>query len=109
MAPEYGATCGFFPVDAETLRYLRFSGRCDEQVALVEAYCTRAGAVPHRRVAGRRSTPTRWSWTWRTVEPSVAGPKRPQDRVALFATKKSFEQALPSLVKPKKKAVAPLR
>ena len=62
MAPEYGATCGIFPVDAETLRYLRFTGRSEEQVALVEAYCRRR-AVPHRRLARRRTIRTHWNWT----------------------------------------------
>jgi len=105
MAPEYGATCGFFPVDAETLRYLRFSGRSEEQVALVEAYAREQGLF-----LDASSTDAVYSDTLEldlgTVEPSVAGPKRPQDRVALFSTKKSFEEALPSLIKPKKKDAA---
>ena len=76
MAPEYGATCGIFPVDAETLRYLRFTGRADEQVALVEAYAQGAGAVPHRRRRPSRCTPTRWSWTsapWSRAWPGRSG------------------------------------
>ena len=82
MAPEYGATCAIFPIDAETLRYLRFTGRSDEQVALVEAYArSRAsGTTPTRR---SRPSPRRCRSTSATVEPSLAGPKRPQDRVAL--------------------------
>ena len=51
MAPEYGATCGIFPVDAETLRYLRLTGRSEEQVALVEAYYKEQGALPHRQLS----------------------------------------------------------
>ena len=102
MAPEYGATCGFFPVDAETLRYMRFSGRGDEIVALAEAYAREQGLF-----LTAESKDAAYSDTVEldlgSVEPSVAGPKRPQDRVGLFAAKRSFEQALPSLVKPKKK------
>ncbi|MES1206923.1 MAG: aconitate hydratase AcnA [Pseudomonadota bacterium] len=102
MAPEYGATCGFFPVDAETLRYMRFSGRSDEQVALTEAYCREQGLFQTEESPDAVYSDT-LELDLATVEPSVAGPKRPQDRVSLFAAKKSFEQALPSLVKPKKK------
>ena len=84
MAPEYGATCGIFPVDEETLRYLRLTGRSEEQIALVEAYCKEQGTVPHCRHAGsrvHRDARTRSQ----PVEPSVAGPKRPQDRVSSAA------------------------
>lgn len=101
MAPEYGATCGFFPVDDETLRYMKFSGRSDEQVALTDAYCREQGLF-----LTDSSKEAVYSDTVEldlgAVEPSVAGPKRPQDRVGLFAAKKSFEDALPSLVKAKK-------
>jgi aconitate hydratase len=105
MAPEYGATCGIFPIDAETLRYLRLSGRSAEQIALVEAYAREQGLFH-----GPGSKESVYSSTMEldlaSVIPSVAGPKRPQDRVALFNTRTSFQQALPSLVKPKKKATA---
>jgi aconitate hydratase len=101
MAPEYGATCGIFPVDDETLRYLRLTGRSAEQVALVEAYCKEQGIF-----AGPGTPEAEYSEVvtldLSTVEPSVAGPKRPQDRVALTAVKKSFTAALPGLAKPKK-------
>ncbi len=93
MAPEYGATCGIFPVDAETLRYLRFTGRSEAQIALVEAYY-RAQGLFHTA----DSPPAHYSDTLEldlcTVEPSVAGPKRPQDRVALHAARQSFADAL---------------
>ena len=102
MAPEYGATCGFFPVDAETLRYLRLSGRSDEQVALVEAYAREQGLFLDAGTKDATYSDT-LELDLGTVEPSVAGPKRPQDRVALFSAKKSFTDALPSLVKAKKK------
>jgi aconitate hydratase len=102
MAPEYGATCGIFPVDAETLRYLRFSGRSEEQVALTEAYFREQGMF-----YTAESKEPEYSDTLvldlGDVEPSVAGPRRPQDRTSLFRARQSFEQALPSLVKPKKR------
>jgi aconitate hydratase len=105
MAPEYGATCGIFPVDDETLRYLRLSGRSPDQIALVEAYCKEQGLF-----AGPGCREAEYSEVVQldlsTVEPSVAGPKRPQDRVALSDVKRSFETALPSLAKPKKAATA---
>jgi len=84
MAPEYGATCGFFPIDEETLRYLRFTGRQAAQVDLVEAYARAQGLW---REAGVED-PTfsdKLELDLATVEPSLAGPKRPQDRVALSA------------------------
>jgi aconitate hydratase len=106
MAPEYGATCGIFPIDAETLRYLRLSGRPDEQIALVDAYAREQGLfhTPDTKESEYSAT---LELDLASVVPSVAGPKRPQDRVALFSTRASFEQALPSLVKPKKKGAAP--
>ncbi|MEP6653436.1 MAG: aconitate hydratase AcnA [Myxococcales bacterium] len=105
MAPEYGATCGFFPVDAETLRYMRFSGRGDDQIALTEAYCREQGLFQTPQSPDAVYSET-LELDLGSVEPSVAGPKRPQDRVSLFATKQSFLQALPSLAKAKKKPVA---
>jgi len=101
MAPEYGATCGIFPVDAETLRYLTFSGRSAEQVALVEAYAREQGLF-HEASTPEAEYSDVVDLDLASVEPSVAGPKRPQDRVSLFKAKKSFEDALPSLAKPKK-------
>jgi len=106
MAPEYGATCGFFPVDAETLRFLRFSGRPEEQVALVEAYCREQGLFLTGESPEAEYTDV-LELDLATVVPSVAGPKRPQDRVNLFDTKRSFELALPSLTRAKKPGVVP--
>jgi aconitate hydratase len=103
MAPEYGATCGIFPVDAETLRYLSFSGRPAEQVALVEAYAREQGLF-HEATTPEAEYSDVVDLDLASVEPSVAGPKRPQDRVSLYKAKKSFEDALPSLAKPKKSA-----
>jgi len=99
MAPEYGATCGIFPVDAETLRYLRLTGRTEEQIALVEAYCREQGLF-HTTDAPEAQYSATLSLDLATVEPSVAGPKRPQDRVLLSQTPASFAQQLPALLGP---------
>ncbi len=99
MAPEYGATCGIFPVDAETLRYLRLTGRSEEQIALVEAYY-RAQGMFHTADAAEAEYSATLSLDLSTVEPSVAGPKRPQDRVLLSQTGPSFEKQLPALLGP---------
>ncbi|MGQ9548265.1 MAG: aconitate hydratase AcnA [Roseiflexus sp.] len=93
MAPEYGATCGFFPVDAETLTYLRGTGRSEDLVSLVEAYCREQGLFR------TDDTPiptfnTLLELDLSTVEPSVAGPRRPQDRVPLADLKPAFNQAM---------------
>jgi aconitate hydratase len=105
MAPEYGATCGIFPVDEETLRYLRFTGRSDEQVALVEAYMREQGLFHTKDTPEATYTDT-LSLDLGTVETSLAGPKRPQDRVRISEMKRNFEAAMPSL-KGKEKAKAP--
>jgi aconitate hydratase len=100
MSPEYGATCGIFPVDEETLRYLRVTGRNPEQIALVEAYCKEQG-IFHTKNALEATYSQVVELDLATVEPSVAGPRRPQDRVPLSHTPKSFRDALPSLLGPK--------
>ena len=82
MAPEYGATCGIFPIDQETIRYLRFTGRDDDRVALVEAYAKAQGMWREPGAADPAFTDT-LALDLASVEPSLAGPKRPQDRVAL--------------------------
>src|SRR4051812_37827356 len=94
MSPEYGATCGFFPVDDETLRYLRLTGREDEHVALVEAYCQENGLWHDPDEQPTYSQVVELDLS--TVEPSLAGPRRPQDRVPLAEAKRSFQEALPS-------------
>ena len=96
MAPEYGATCGIFPVDGETLRYLRSTGRPAEQVALVEAYCQEQGLFHSANTAEAAYTDT-LELDLTSVEPSMAGPTRPQDRVSLRDMKKSFIETLPKL------------
>jgi aconitate hydratase len=93
MAPEYGATCGFFPVDEETLRYLTDTGRTPEQVALVGAYAKAQGLFRTASTPDPVFTDT-LSLDLTTVEPSLAGPKRPQDRVALSGVKAGFIDAL---------------
>jgi aconitate hydratase len=93
MAPEYGATMGFFPVDSETLAYLQFTGRSHEQIALVEAYCKeqflfRTDSMPDPAFSDKLDLDLG------TVEPTVAGPKRPQDRVPLRQAKSSFTKVV---------------
>ena len=99
MSPEYGSTCGIFPVDEETLRYLRLSGRSEEQVKLVESYCKEQGLF-HTEATPEAEYSDVVSLDLATVEPSIAGPKRPQDRVPLSRAAVAFREALPSLVKP---------
>jgi aconitate hydratase A / 2-methylisocitrate dehydratase len=94
MSPEYGATCGFFPVDEETLRYLRLTGRSEEQVELVEAYCREQGLFHDPDVMPEYSQVVELDLG--DVEPSLAGPRRPQDRVPLTGAKQSFLESLPS-------------
>jgi aconitate hydratase len=97
MAPEYGATCGIFPVDAETLRYLEFSGRPREQVELVEAYCREQGMFHDERSEDATYSDTLELDLGR-VEPSLAGPRRPQDRVALSDAASDFRSELGELM-----------
>ena len=101
MSPEYGATCGIFPVDKESLNYLRLTGRSAEQVALVEAYCREQGLF-HDEKTPEAEYSELLQLDLASIEPSLAGPKRPQDRVALSQAAQSFRDALPSLIKPKK-------
>ncbi|MBX6389392.1 MAG: aconitate hydratase [Frankia sp.] len=98
MSPEYGSTCAIFPIDAETLNYLRLTGRPAEQVALVEAYAKEQGLWhdPSREAAYTTTLELDLS----TVEPSLAGPKRPQDRVPLARAKSMFRAALADYARP---------
>ncbi|WP_428269396.1 aconitate hydratase AcnA [Haliangium sp.] len=96
MAPEYGATMGFFPVDDETLAYLRFSGRAPEQVELVERYCKEQGLFRTADAPEPRFTDT-LALDLATVVPSIAGPKRPQDRIALSQSKPAWHKTLGAL------------
>jgi len=93
MAPEYGATCGFFPIDAETLKYLRFTGRDEDRVKLVEAYAKAQGMWRERGAADPAFTDS-LELDLASVVPSLAGPKRPQDRVLLTEARGNFESAL---------------
>lgn len=93
MAPEYGATCGFFPVDAETLKYLRLTGREEQTVALVEAYSKAQGLWVDETTAAPDFTDT-LQLDLDTVCPSLAGPKRPQDKVILSALPEAFQTLL---------------
>ncbi|MDF2489557.1 MAG: acnA [Pseudomonas sp.] len=106
MAPEYGATCGFFPVDEVTLDYLRLSGRPDETVQLVEAYCKKQGLW---RLPGQEPVfSDSLELDMRDVVASLAGPKRPQDRVALPDVGKAFDGFMDLQPKPQSKEVGRL-
>jgi aconitate hydratase len=107
MAPEYGATCGIFPVDEETLRYLRFTGRPESQVQLVEAYFKEQGMF-HTKDAPEAQYSDTLTLNLQTVEPSLAGPSRPQDRVRLADVKQGFATALPKLKAAAKPKTSPL-
>ncbi|HDS1227415.1 TPA: aconitate hydratase AcnA [Stenotrophomonas maltophilia] len=93
MAPEYGATCGIFPIDAESLNYLRLSGRSEEQINLVEAYA-KAQGLWHEPGSPHAQYSTTLELDMGTVRPSLAGPKRPQDRVLLEDVQKNYREAL---------------
>jgi aconitate hydratase len=93
MSPEYGATMGFFPVDAETLKYLRLSGRDEARVELVEAYCKQQGLFRTDATPDPVFTDS-LELDLGSVVPSLAGPKRPQDRVPLSESKEMFRAAL---------------
>ncbi len=94
MSPEYGSTCAIFPIDEETLRYLRLTGRSDEQVKLVEQYAKAQGMWHDPAKAPRFSEHIELDLA--TVVSSIAGPKRPQDRISLTESKSAFEKILPT-------------
>ena len=98
MSPEFGSTCAYFPIDDETLRYLRFTGRSDERVALVEAYAKEQG-LWHEPDRPRRYT-EHVELDLSTVVPSLAGPRRPQDRVPLDRSRTAFRLALTDMLGP---------
>src|SRR5215475_9380326 len=97
MAPEYGATIGFFPIDSETLGYLRLTGRDPQHVKLVEAYAKTQGLFRTESTADPVFNDT-LELDLSTIEPSLAGPRRPQDRVPLAKSKQAFQEALPAMV-----------
>jgi len=94
MSPEYGSTCAIFPIDEETLRYLKLTGRTEDQIALVESYSKKQGLWHDPSVSPRFSEHIELDLS--TVVPSIAGPKRPQDRIALTNSKEAFEKILPT-------------
>ena len=98
MAPEFGSTCGIFPIDGETLRYLELSGRDDRQIKLVEAYAREQGMWRHEDQADALYSEL-LELDMSTVEPSIAGPKRPQDRIPLTQADESFRSHLPTYTK----------
>ncbi|MCS7187256.1 MAG: aconitate hydratase AcnA, partial [Armatimonadota bacterium] len=96
MAPEYGATCGFFPVDEETLAYLRFTGRPEEHVELVERYCKEQGLFYDESVEPTYSDVLEIDLS--QLEPTMAGPRRPHDMVRLKEVKRQFLETLPTML-----------
>ena len=94
MSPEYGSTCAIFPIDDETLNYLRLTGRSADQIALVEQYAKVQGMWHDPSATPRFSEHIELDLS--TVVPSISGPKRPQDRISLTASKSSFEKVLPT-------------
>jgi aconitate hydratase len=94
MSPEYGSTCAIFPIDDETLRYLRLTGRKEDQIALVEAYAKVQGLWHDPSASPRFSEHIELDLS--TIVPSIAGPKRPQDRISLSQSKAAFEKVLPT-------------
>lgn len=99
MSPEYGSTCAIFPIDEETLRYLELTGRPADQIALVEQYAKVQGMWHDPSATPRFSEHIELDLA--TVVPSIAGPKRPQDRISLSASKSAFEKALPTYLSDK--------
>jgi aconitate hydratase len=93
MSPEFGSTCAIFPIDAETIRYLEFTGRPAEQIELVEAYA-RANGLWHDETSEEPTFSDTLELDLSTVVPSIAGPKRPQDRISLTDSKDAFTEAL---------------
>src|SRR5574339_514010 len=106
MAPEYGATMGYFPVDEETLRYMRLTGRSDETIALTEVYLREQGLFRDSKSPDPEFTDT-LELDLASVVPSLAGPKRPQDRVALSDMKSVFQSALTAPIKDPGYALTP--
>jgi aconitate hydratase len=104
MAPEYGATCGIFPIDGESLSYLRLSGRSEAQIALVEAYAKAQGLWRDPSVEADYSAVLELDMG--SVEPSLAGPKRPQDRVLLSDMQRNFQDSLAPMTAARDKASA---
>src|SRR6058998_1532588 len=108
MAPEYGATIGFFPIDSETLNYLKLTGRETSHIELVEAYAKAQGLFRTETTADPIFSDT-LELDLTSVEPSLAGPRRPQDRVALKKAKQAFREALPSMAAKQTKNVSSVK
>jgi aconitate hydratase len=108
MSPEFGSTCAIFPIDSETLTYLELSGRSPERIALVEAYAKEQG-LWHDEHSEEPTFSDTIELDLATVEPSLAGPKRPQDRVALSDAKSAFRLALEDYVRGDRRVLPRLR
>jgi len=108
MAPEYGATCGIFPIDNETLNYLRLSGRSEEQISLTEAYMREQGMFRDSDTVNTKRYSSMVEFDISTTEPALAGPKRPQDRVPLTKSKPMFIDALAAMKAERKLTSKPI-
>ena len=97
MSPEFGSTCAIFPIDGETIRYLELSGRDADQIKLIEAYAKEQGLWRHDGQPDALYSDT-LELDMATVEPSIAGPKRPQDRIALSAAAKTYGKHLKAAI-----------
>lgn len=104
MSPEYGSTCAIFPIDEETLRYLKLTGRTDDQIALVESYSKKQGLWHDPALSPRFSEHIELDLS--SVVPSIAGPKRPQDRISLTDSKSALEKILPGYLSDKSSKTA---
>ena len=102
MAPEYGATCGFFPIDEETLKYLRFSGRSEETVSLVENYAKEQGLWASKEIIFTDTI----SLDMSTIVPTISGPKRPQDKVLLTEASSKFKKVFQETTKREEKNIS---
>ena len=102
MAPEYGATCGFFPIDEETLKYLKFSGRDDKTVSIVENYAKEQGLWANEEIEFTDTLTLDMS----TIVPTISGPKRPQDKVLLTEASSKFKKVLENETERKKKNIS---
>jgi aconitate hydratase len=94
MSPEYGSTCAIFPIDEEAIKYLKLTGRSAEQLELVERYA-KVNGLWHDPAASPRFS-EKLELNLETIVPSIAGPKRPQDRIALTSAKSSYQEIVPS-------------
>ena len=105
MAPEYGATCGFFPIDEETIKYLRFSGRDENTVGIVEKYAKEQGLWASEEI----EFTDKLSLDMSTIVPTISGPKRPQDKVLLTDASADFKKVFEQTTERKKQNISKIK